>query len=264
MPQADSVHSTPPLNALASQYPATSAPGAVQLSPRALIPTSPPDACQGVKTQPEPSRGSEILGSGAVVSRRSIMNMLVSTAIAGTAVPAVATRAAALPADDSALLKLEEQIFEQRELASVHDDEIIRLSTIWSDASRQLYQQSLDAEGNCSLTPQQRWDIITAMPESIEHNRLCRLQDPFLAKMDALIKEMFAMPAHTAEGRRAKVTVLLVCVLGDDWIHVDEQTDYPELMRNSPSGEGDAGAVISNAPDWKANWSANWRPHQRA
>jgi len=34
--------------------------------------------------------------------------------------------------------------------------------------------------------------------------------------MDALIKQMFATPAHTAEGRRAKVSVLLGCVMGDD------------------------------------------------
>jgi hypothetical protein len=68
------------------------------------------------------------------------------------------------------------------------------------------------------------------MPESIEHSRLCKLQEPFYLRMDALVKEMFATPAHTAEGRRAKVTVLLGCILGDDFRHIDEETDYPELM----------------------------------
>jgi hypothetical protein len=68
------------------------------------------------------------------------------------------------------------------------------------------------------------------MPESIEHSRLCRLQDPFYARMDALIKQMFATPAQTAEGRRAKATVLLGCVMGDEWRRVDAETDYPELM----------------------------------
>jgi len=48
--------------------------------------------------------------------------------------------------------------------------------------------------------------------------------------MEALIEQMFAMPAHTAEGRRAKATVLLGCVLGDDWQRIDEEMDYPELM----------------------------------
>jgi hypothetical protein len=64
-------------------------------------------------------------------------------------------------------------------------------------------------------------------------NRLCKLQEPFLTKMDALIKRMFAIPAHTAEGRRAKATVLLGCVLGDDWRGRDEETDYPEQMARS-------------------------------
>jgi hypothetical protein len=48
--------------------------------------------------------------------------------------------------------------------------------------------------------------------------------------MDALIREMWALPAHTADGRRAKVQVLLVCILGQEWTGVDEQTGYPEQM----------------------------------
>ena len=48
--------------------------------------------------------------------------------------------------------------------------------------------------------------------------------------MDALVKEMFATPAHTPEGRRAKAEVLLGCIMGDDWRHVDKETDYPELI----------------------------------
>ena len=47
--------------------------------------------------------------------------------------------------------------------------------------------------------------------------------------MDALVKQMFAIPAHTAEGRRAKVSVLLGCILGDDR-HVDGQTEYAVRM----------------------------------
>ena len=140
------------------------------------------------------------------------------------------SRTIASPLDDSALLALEEQIFEQYWAATAYDDEIIRLSEIWTAESKRLYAASFDAEGNSSLTPQQRWDIVTALPESIEHNRLCRLQDPFYARMDALIKQMFATPAHTAEGRRAKATVLLGCVMGDEWRRVDAETDYPELM----------------------------------
>jgi hypothetical protein len=48
--------------------------------------------------------------------------------------------------------------------------------------------------------------------------------------MDALIQQMFAIPARTAEGLRAKATVLLGCILGDDWRGTDKETEYPELM----------------------------------
>jgi hypothetical protein len=62
---------------------------------------------------------------------------------------------------------------------------------------------------------------------------MCELQEPFTIKMGALVEQMFATPAHTAEGRRAKVIVLLGCVMGDDWRHVDEKTEYQELMARS-------------------------------
>jgi hypothetical protein len=67
------------------------------------------------------------------------------------------------------------------------------------------------------VTPKERSDAVRALPACIEHNRLCKLQDPFYARMDALIQQMFAIPAQTSEGRRAKATVLLGCILGDDW-----------------------------------------------
>jgi hypothetical protein len=80
------------------------------------------------------------------------------------------------------------------------------------------------------LTADERWALVTDIPECREHSRLSKLQAPFFARMDALIKEMFAMPAHTAEGRRAEATVLLGCILGDDWRRADDETEYPELM----------------------------------
>ena len=156
-------------------------------------------------------------------------DFLALTAAVATTVMA-ARPSLASPPDDSALLNLEEQIFEQYWAATAYDDEIIRLSEIWMAESKRLYAASLDAEGNSSLTPQERWKLVTDMPESIEHTRLCRLQDPFYAKMDALIKEMLATPAHNADGRRAKVQVLLVCILGQEWTEVDEHTEYPERM----------------------------------
>jgi hypothetical protein len=68
------------------------------------------------------------------------------------------------------------------------------------------------------------------MPERIESTRLIDLQDAFYSRMDALVKQMFATPAHTAEGRRAKATVLLGVIMGDDWRRADEETDYPQMM----------------------------------
>src|SRR6476659_1748676 len=102
--------------------------------------------------------------------------------------------------------------------SAAYDDEINRLSEIWTAESRRLYEEALAAEVRSGIfrTPQERWKLVTDIPECIEHNRLCNLQEPFLAKMSALIKQMFATPAHTAEGRRAKVIVLLRCVMRDE------------------------------------------------
>jgi hypothetical protein len=59
---------------------------------------------------------------------------------------------------------------------------------------------------------------------------LLKLQDEPYARFDAFVKEMFATPAHTPEGRRAKTIVLLSCILGDEWSRVDEKTEHRELM----------------------------------
>jgi hypothetical protein len=48
--------------------------------------------------------------------------------------------------------------------------------------------------------------------------------------MDALIKQMFAIPAHTADGRRAKATVLLTCIMGSEWTETDKDADYDVEM----------------------------------
>jgi hypothetical protein len=136
------------------------------------------------------------------------------------------------PQDDRRLLELEEQIFEEYEGACAFDAEIMRLSEIWTAEGRRLYEESLSTESGTGtyLTPQARWAMATDMPECREHSRLVKLQDPFYARMDALVKQMFATPARTAEGRRAKATVLLGCIMGDDWRRPDAETDYPEMM----------------------------------
>jgi hypothetical protein len=93
-----------------------------------VIPTSPADAGQGVKNEPEPSCGSAILGKGSVISRRFFMNKLVSLPVAA-AIP-IAAPALLVPepatADDSKLLALvEEYIVAHRlwnELAHIADE----------------------------------------------------------------------------------------------------------------------------------------------
>ncbi len=38
--------------------------------------------------------------------------------------------------------------------------------------------------------------------------------------------QMWQTPAHTAEGRRAKVAVLFGCILGDEWQETDKRADW--------------------------------------
>jgi hypothetical protein len=153
-------------------------------------------------------------------SRRGFLAHAASIALGATAV-VVATNAVALPADDSVLLKLEEQFFEQHELANAHDDEMERLAAIWRPESERLYREALwhEVQAGTYLTPQDRWDRVSKMPESIEHDRLGRLQKAHFVKMSALVKQMWETPALTSEGRRAKVVVALR-LLPDGWREV--------------------------------------------
>ena len=162
------------------------------------------------------------------IGRRAFLS---ASAGAAAAVAAVAVpKALASPLDDSALVKLEEQIFEQYEGACAFDAEILRLSEIWTAEGRRRYDEALSKEAQAGkyLTPEQRWDLVTEMAESKEHDRLCRLRDIHLVKMEALVKQMWAIPALTPEGRRAKVLVALR-LLPDHWREVDEKTDYGVL-----------------------------------
>jgi hypothetical protein len=160
-------------------------------------------------------------------SRRGFLGGSAAALAAGTAVNVaalVATRpaSASLP-DDSALLALEKEYFEQEELASSYDDEINRLAPIWQAKGLELYEASL--VGDCSLNAQERWDVVGAMPEAIESNRLDKLQAVHFARMDAIVQQMWAIPALTPEGRRAKVLVALD-LLPHGWRGVDKDTDY--------------------------------------
>jgi hypothetical protein len=82
-------------------------------------------------------------------------------------------------------------------------------------------------EGRRTLTPDERWALVGELPECKENNRLVKLQE-FYRRMEALVKQMWQIPARTAEGRRAKAMVLLFCGLGPDWQRAEEETDYVE------------------------------------
>src|SRR6476660_7824582 len=120
-------------------------------------------------------------------TRRGFLSQAAGMAVGATAA-VVATKAAALPADDSGLIRLEEEIFEHHEKAAAYDDEIVRLSAIWNAESHRLYQEALAEEHRRGiyLSAQERWKLVTDIPECIEHNRLCELQEPLLIKKHAL------------------------------------------------------------------------------
>jgi hypothetical protein len=194
-----------------------------------MIPDSHPDACQASRAAQEPFRDSSILDNGATINRRSLMNMLVSTAalVAGSTA-AASTASGSQPRDDSALLVLEEQIFEQRAAAAAYDDEIIRLDGIWTGVFLFLDQEI--KEGRCDLTQDELWRRIKELPESKEHTRLVKLQGVHFTEMDKLIEKMWATPAHTPQGRQAKLWVLLGTIMPADWCEHDGRADY-EIRR---------------------------------
>ena len=99
-------------------------------------------------------------------SRRGFLTKGAATVAGGTVVALAVPKALASPQDDSALVKLEEQIFEQYEGACAFDAEIARLSEIWTEKSLQLYNEALlrEAQGGVYLTPQERWALVTDMP----------------------------------------------------------------------------------------------------
>jgi hypothetical protein len=118
-------------------------------------------------------------------------------------------------AADSRLLEIENEIFELREEIGKFDPEILRLQEIWSAEMIRLCNES--STGECTLNKEERSAAVAAMPEAIEHTRLVKLQRPFQERADELVDQMWSTPARTAEGRQAKLLVLLGYVMADDW-----------------------------------------------
>jgi hypothetical protein len=79
----------------------------------------------------------------STTSRRQFLTVAAASA---SALAAAAVPVHQAPLDDSKLLDLEEQFFEQHELAMAHNDEIRRLSEIWGAESNRLYEEALSRE----------------------------------------------------------------------------------------------------------------------
>jgi hypothetical protein len=165
-------------------------------------------------------------GGGGTITRRLAMNMIVSTAALTTGSKAIA----AIQPDDSALLELEEKIFEQQAAAREYDDEIERLGAFVRSESKRLYDEALAEEvrQGCYISHQERWNraCVGVTPESQEQKRLEDLQEVHWVEFDGLVEKMWATPAHTPEGRRAKVLVLLGAILDEDWRMGDWHCQY--------------------------------------
>jgi hypothetical protein len=169
----------------------------------------------------------------AVSTRRRFLSQAAGVAAGGSVLAVAGVSAAvaaggppAVSADDSALLQLEEQIFQAWWAANDNNEEIHRLEKIWKGESARLADEV--TQGRSTLTHDERWQLVDAMPEAKEHDRLVTLSDQHFDRMFTLIDQMWAIPAHTEVGRESKVSVLLSCVL--DWREHDAELDYRELM----------------------------------
>lgn len=146
----------------------------------------------------------------------------------GSTLPAAAASASPL---DSALLALEETIFQHKQAAEAFEPEMDRLDAVLKGAAKR-FQDEAKAAGTLAEWRDRCFEQLSAMPEYIEQNRLCELQDEHWRTVDKLVGEMWSIPAHTPEGKRSKLLVLLGCILGEEWRHTDDdgRTSY-EILR---------------------------------
>ncbi|MHC2273528.1 hypothetical protein ACVME8_000139 [Bradyrhizobium diazoefficiens] len=174
-------------------------------------------------TMQEPSKTTTAL------PRRAVLAGLVAAAPV-TAVACLPTAAAAMalasPADDAALLQLNEDIFQAWEASHAHDDEIYRLEEVRKAEYERLLEQET-AQGQY-ISVRERWDLVYSTPEVQRLDQLVILSEQHFLRMADLIDKMWAIPAKTEAGRSAKVQVLLSCVL--NWRDPDEEMDWQLLM----------------------------------
>ncbi|MGY8680104.1 hypothetical protein Q2941_20235 [Bradyrhizobium sp. UFLA05-153] len=163
-------------------------------------------------------------------TRRQFATWLAAaTAGAGAAAVAVpVTTLAASPDDDSALLRLEEEIFEAWRAwqVSCANGEIPRLQDIrHADYERRLQEEKTAGR---YLSADARWEAVMSTPDGLELERLIALSEDHFDRMAGLIDRMWSIPARTEAGRKSKVLVALVCIM--DWRDRDEETDWRNLM----------------------------------
>jgi hypothetical protein len=145
----------------------------------------------------------------------SMSGMICDAAFSRLQSQAVAQQKVAAGDDDAQLIELEEKIFDLIHAIDDFDPEISRLQEIWINESERLYNET--QFGNGTLSKEERSAIISAMPECIEHTRLCNLQQPLNEEAERLVKQMWSIPAKTPEGRRAKFFVLLAYFMPGEW-----------------------------------------------
>jgi len=166
-------------------------------------------------------------------SRRGFLARAAGVAAGGAALIGAAAMAGAAGAspgapNDAALLQFEEEIFDAYHAATSSNEEIKRLQDIWHAEGDRLLAD-MEA-GRSDLTAEQRLDLVSAMPEYQECDRLITISEAHYQRMFDLVDKMWATPARTDAGRKAKAVVLLGCVIRDDWNRVDAETDYDILM----------------------------------
>jgi hypothetical protein len=161
-------------------------------------------------------------------SRRRFLAITAAASAVGAGSLAVAatptTAHQCFAADDSELLQLEKQIFEQLEAAQAYDDEIFRLSEVWEAEFSRLENEFYT--GRSALTTMERWAIIKAMPESAEHERLTKLQRPYYDAYDTFRADVF-YSGTDGGGSPQQGGCPSQLYLGEDLLSDDEDTDYP-------------------------------------
>lgn len=163
-------------------------------------------------------------------SRRKFLAQAAAAVAGGAAIGAALPLPGAAVDATSRILTLEKQIFEAYDAAKAYDEDINRCMTIWRDELLRL-----DAEARSHGVLLAASELMSSVNDGCtaaiaEQNRLTALQDPHYARMDQLVKEMWATPARTSDERRAKVEVLLICIMRDDWRDHDQAADYDIRM----------------------------------